>query len=322
MLGGRLRRQGDKMKLIRKIISGWFLLSGICALFALLDKETLTSGSFIGIIILSVFMYFLSYLIYPFKIHYPLKNLFKNNTEVKEEPYTKNRPIITAQDKIVLPKKDTSESTFTSDNNGAIPLNQIVLIHYTDANGNFSKRRITIKKLIPYGDDIALLSYCHEREANRTFLLSRIEKMIDIETNHKIENPVDYLMNRFNDSEIGHFSNFMETHEDKILILVFISRTDGRMSAKERSIIADYMLKLSPEIGNKEFIEKEVKNLFCELNTFRDAVKKVSILPMEEKAELMEYAKQIVYSKKEIDPIEKGALEKLQKKFDLTTAST
>lgn len=93
---------------------------------------------------------------------------------------------------------------------------------------------------------MALHAYCHERHAHRTFLVSRIQAAYDVETGEQIEIPVDCLMQRFNDSPIGRFTNALAMLEPKVLALAFVARADGRMMKNERQVIYDYMDEQTP----------------------------------------------------------------------------
>src|SRR5690606_40885570 len=95
----------------------------------------------------------------------------------------------------------------------AISLNTLFLIEYIDAKNNISKRRITIKKLVETKNDYLLYSYCHERKSIRSFKLSRIQELVDIETGEIIENPENYIKERIiNESTLAKLNKQKQQH--------------------------------------------------------------------------------------------------------------
>lgn len=60
-------------------------------------------------------------------------------------------------------------------------------IAYVDAEGHGSVRRISIRKVRIRDDRIYLVSFCHERQAIRHFLLERIQECWDCETGEVID---------------------------------------------------------------------------------------------------------------------------------------
>jgi hypothetical protein len=68
-----------------------------------------------------------------------------------------------------------------------------LVISYCDAKGDFTRRRITLKRIAPRGHDLLVLAYCHERRAPRHFLASRILECVDAETGEVFTDATGYL---------------------------------------------------------------------------------------------------------------------------------
>ena len=120
--------------------------------------------------------------------------------------------------------------------------------------------------MVPWENDFALLAYCHERESHRTFKLSGIKSMCDIETGELISDPYSYLIQRFQDSPIGKWTKFLSEFENEVLILVFVAKADNRMTAKERKIIYNYVCLRSRDTLDFEIIDSEIKKMYKSLN--------------------------------------------------------
>ncbi|MCW7494794.1 TerB family tellurite resistance protein [Leptospira sp. 2 VSF19] len=244
-------------------------------------------------------------------------NQKRSNFSNKEtEVYTKNIEIPSvSKNTIKLPKKDNWETGYLFDEESSIPLNLLTLIEYIDANNQYSKRRITIKKMVHWYDEYALLAYCHEREAHRTFKLSGIKSMCDLETGELISDPYNYLVQRFQDSPIGRWTKFLKEFENEILTLVFVAKADGRMTQKERKAIYDYANIRSKETLEYETADKEIKNLYCDLKDFNNCLSKIKGLEEIEKANFISALEEIIKTDKNADPMELAALEKIKNKI-------
>lgn len=235
-----------------------------------------------------------------------------------DQIYTNERPLPSAPGiNAELPKEDASEPLKTLVLDTAVPVNAIVYIGYQDAKGQVSHRRITIHKLIPYGDDMAISAYCHERKANRTFLISRVIEMYDLDTGEQIKNPVEYFIQRFGDSDIGKYTEAMKRLEPQMLALSFIARADGRMVKAEREVMIDYILSQSGIGISRDVAHKEVKRLHCTLKDFNRSINEIAQTTIDERIVFMEYVDRIVDQKNDPDPIEVGAAEKIRGKLKL-----
>ncbi|MBN67296.1 MAG: hypothetical protein CMM94_07015 [Rickettsiales bacterium] len=66
-------------------------------------------------------------------------------------------------------------------------------IHYVDSKGKESERRIRIHTLCEQPDgDILMKCHCYERNASRSFKLSRIRQIIDLQTGEIFEEPTRF----------------------------------------------------------------------------------------------------------------------------------
>ncbi|MDR5170709.1 hypothetical protein IHQ56_02650 [Methylobacillus flagellatus] len=129
-------------------------------------------------------------------------------------------------------------------------------IQYTDAVGNTSTRKITIKEILAdNNDNISVNAFCHARQAQRTFLGVRMRRIVDLTTGEIV--PVGELINiarkKYQESPEGiKAAARIQAEEDfgkcydKIAPLYFIAKADGRMVKKEREIILTAFNALNP----------------------------------------------------------------------------
>jgi predicted DNA-binding transcriptional regulator YafY len=71
--------------------------------------------------------------------------------------------------------------------------NTMVYIDYANAKGFSSTRTITILGVNTSIKDFVVTAHCHERNAMRTFKLSRIVDIVDINTGEIFENKREFL---------------------------------------------------------------------------------------------------------------------------------
>lgn len=230
--------------------------------------------------------------------------------------FTTNRPLpeptTTPESGIQLPEKDNWETDYLIGTAGAIPVDILCFLHYRDNQGQESKRRVTINQLVPWNDEYALLAYCHERQAHRTFKISGIISLADIETGEIIENPVAYLTDRFKESPIGKYTALLQEIEPEVLALVFLGRVDGRLSKNEKQVIIEYIAARGQGKVDALVIDQEVRLLRCELTEFRKSLKDLASLPANIKQPFLEAAEKVVAADKKVDPLELAGLEKIK----------
>jgi len=122
----------------------------------------------------------------------------------------------------------------------------VVAIEYRDAEGNFSRRRITTKRLLAKGRAGVLQAWCHERNAPRTFALDAILAVID--GDGVVTDPKDFWR------EIGvdtldllplPGSNDARRLRDAlrpgISVLTAMAKVDGRLADRELLAILDWV---------------------------------------------------------------------------------
>jgi len=289
------------MNLVRKIISIPIIVTAVMSIFSLLiaiiknEKIEVIFGILFFIILFSL----VGYLIYPKK-----SKIYRKNRSLPE--LNKN-----LQESIKIPEKDNQETDFVTVVDKEIPVNLLCFLHYKDVNGQESKRRILIKKIVPWNKDNAILAYCYERNAHRTFLVSRIITLCDLETGEVIENPQKYFSDRFYSSPLGIFTDVIKIHETEILVLCFIARVDGRMVKSERKIISDYINSKSESFIDENVLDLEIKNIYCELKDFNKHIKKLKYLPEDEKKIFINTIDKLILADNKNDPMEKAAREKI-----------
>jgi len=233
------------------------------------------------------------------------------NGEINNRPLPK-----TKKDNFFIPEVDTLEEVELPEEFESINLNSLAQITYTDSKGQKSERRITMYSVNPTIDnDYMIRAYCHERKAPRTFKMSRIVELTDMETGEIFDNPTKYFLDRFEDSPIGLITKCFQKLESEILILTFVARADGYLRKKERQIIMDFINKNSSTNLDSNLLENEIRRTYCESQDFRKCLKNLSSKTTEKRNEILTLSTDIVNTDKNPDPLELGALELIKKEL-------
>jgi hypothetical protein len=221
-----------------------------------------------------------------------------------------NRPLPKIISAPYIPKEEYFDQIELPDKIATIKLNILAQIRYSDAKDQISERRITIRKIQKsyYDTDYFINAFCHERQAERTFKLSRMSSLVDIETGEKISDINKFFSDRFIDSPIGLISKCIQEYEAEIMTLVFIARADGYLRKKERDLINDFLSSKYPSI-DYSLLDGEIRNTYCNSTEFRKMLKKIR---PDCRKEIIDYSIQIVDSDKNIDQMELGMLDLLK----------
>lgn len=170
-----------------------------------------------------------------------------------------------------------------------VPFHQSLFLQYGDAWGDASERRITTRSLRWWGEnELAIWCWCHEREATRTFLASRVQALTDLETGEVYADSAGWLWQEY---ELWpEAAEFAEEERAKlaeaeaasaaqraaraeatarrqaeaqakreqgerlralrcaVLCLVYVAKADGRMDAAEREVIAGFVFAMEREL--------------------------------------------------------------------------
>lgn len=235
----------------------------------------------------------------------------------------KDRPLPnTDLNKYSVAKDEIDESYDFPDDINILKLNTLAHISYRDIKGQRSERRITMKTIQKSNDDDYLITaYCHEKQAQRSFKLSRIDKLVDMETGELFSDPSRYFTDRFMDSPIGQIAKSFQEYEPEILVLSFIARADGVLRKKEREFIADYVQQKYNSTLDAKLLDDEIRRTYCESSDFRKSLKTISNKSETDRIQILEYATNIANSDKKLDPMEAGILKLVTGELKLEKAS-
>jgi hypothetical protein len=113
---------------------------------------------------------------------------------------------------------------------------------YTDSNGAITNRQIHTKAFVQWNDDDHLvLGFCNYRKANRSFVTSRMEGVVDLETGECIDDIDHYLTETYAASDYKKVDDFINSHMSVVDCLLYLAKLDGNITPMQRSLVVCYI---------------------------------------------------------------------------------
>lgn len=113
---------------------------------------------------------------------------------------------------------------------------------YTDSNGAITNRQIRTKAFVSWLDnDHLVLGFCNYRKANRSFVTSRMEGVVDLETGECIDDIDHYLTETYAASDYKKVDEFINRHMSVVDCLLYLAKLDGNITPTQRSLVVGYI---------------------------------------------------------------------------------
>lgn len=203
------------------------------------------------------------------------------------------------------------------DEAGVLPLQSVTrdvigaqfFIHYVDAKNESSERRIMVRNLGYFGDELALGAHCFEREAARNFLACRIQKMADLQTGELIDKPFKWLGEL---SSQNPTAEALERSAPGIQILSCLAWCDGHLNEAEQEVMLRYVDANAASLDLRwDVIGQFVKAMVPSLDAYDRAVARLKFQGSDETRRIISAAKQLVLADGELTLEESELMERL-----------
>ena len=189
-------------------------------------------------------------------------------------------------------------------------------IDYKDGDGALTTRSVRVREFDNQLYSGIIMGHCELRNATRTFRFDRIKKCVDIETGEIVTDIRKYLNDLYDKSPERSIDIIAIDYIDVLKVIYFVAKADGRYRKAEKEVISGYVRKLvrddriTPEMIDGLLKEVDVPTL----HGYKLAVGRV-LKGGEVDPELLDTCcKEIVATQKSVHPMEKEALEYLEKK--------
>lgn len=230
--------------------------------------------------------------------------------EIRER---ENRPEPPPQQDI--PEKDNWE--IRGEVTGEFPVKATLHLHYVDGGGLATDRTVEVRKCGRYFDDTMVAGYCRMRDANRTFLVSRIKSCFDEETGEVVNDVAKYLHDRYEQSPDGALDRWMADECDVLRVLLYAAKADGFLRKPEKAIIAAYCREA---INDSRITNDMIANVLGQLevpsiHVFRRIVGALKSKSVESRNQIIGTVENIIATDKKVHPTEQEALDYLRKRW-------
>jgi hypothetical protein len=191
------------------------------------------------------------------------------------------------------------------------PVNAVVLIDYTDANGLGTQRTVTVRQFDRDYLGGMFIGHCHLRNATRTFRVDRVKSCVDSETGEIVSDVRAYLTQRYENSPESSARKLLETDYDTLRVLLYVGRADGQLRQAERQLYLDVCQAIATDSRlTLDMIDRLVENIDdLSVNAFKQAVTRLSKQSSETQSLVLRAAEQMIATQKTIHAVEQEAID-------------
>jgi hypothetical protein len=206
--------------------------------------------------------------------------------------------------------KDNWETDWLQGSPGEIQVQVEASVHYRDGRGRETRRDIRTRTICPYGDDYAILAFCRDVQAHRTFLVSRIQRFVDLATGQPVADIVGYLKDMYARSPRGATDAALEARHNETAVLAFIARATGTITAKERASISRFLYSSVPSDCSLDdnYLGGKLRDLTPNPRGYRANLREAANLPLERLRALMAAIDDLERARSKIDASTAAAL--------------
>ncbi len=192
-----------------------------------------------------------------------------------------------------------------------------VEIEYEDGNKLRTTRTVRIRE---YDNELyggIIMGHCELRNATRTFRFDRIKKCVDLETGEVITDIKKHLNNLYEKSPARSSEILATDYIDILKVVYFVAKADGQYRKEEKEVISNYVRKL---VRDDRITIKMIDEILKEIDVptmqgFKLALGRV-LKGGEINPELLAMCcQEIVDTQKSVHPMEKEALDYIEKKL-------
>jgi hypothetical protein len=190
-------------------------------------------------------------------------------------------------------------------------------IEYKDGNGAWTKRSVRVREFDNALNGGILMGHCELRDATRTFRFDRIKQCVDLETGELVENVRKYLNDLYADSPERSTEILAEDYLDVLKTIYFVAKADGQYRRNEKEVIGSYLRKL---VRDERITAEMIDEVLAEVGVpsmhgFKLAVGNVLKSGQVDPQLLASCCKEIVETQESVHPMEKEALDYIDKKM-------
>ncbi|MCW8906733.1 MAG: hypothetical protein OQL28_05760 [Sedimenticola sp.] len=190
-------------------------------------------------------------------------------------------------------------------------------IEYEDGNKSLTTRTVRVREFDNelYGGII--MGHCELRNATRTFRFDRIKKCVDLETGEIVPDVGKHLNELYEKSPERSTEILATDYIDIMKVVYFVAKADGQYRKEEKQVISNYIRKL---VRDDRITIKMIDEILKPIDVptmqgFKLALGRVLKSGEVNPVLLATCCQEIVDTQKSVRPMEKEALEYIEKKL-------
>ena len=197
------------------------------------------------------------------------------------------------------------------------PVDVVVLIDYTDANGLSTQRTVTVRQFDTEHLGGMFIGHCHLRNATRTFRADRITTCVDSETGEVISDVMAFLVQRYEKSPESSARKLLESEYDALRVLLYVGRSDGQFRQAERQIYLEVCQAISQDSRlTREIIDRLIENLDgLSVTAFKQAVTRLTKQSAETQSLVLDAAQRMIATQKTVHAVEQEAIDYMRQRL-------
>ena len=127
------------------------------------------------------------------------------------------------------------------------PLGLRLTFDYTSKTGKQSTRTVQVREYGETGFGVMLIGFCESRQAQRTFMASRIANCRDADAGQEIGSISNYLDSHYRKSVDFTLDTIFNLYLEALKIFVYFFRADGKIMAPERQLLLVFCKVVVPD---------------------------------------------------------------------------
>jgi len=194
-------------------------------------------------------------------------------------------------------------------------LSAYIEIEYIDGNDSITKRAVRVREFDNelYGGII--MGRCELRNATRTFRFDRVRKCVDLETGEVVRDVKQYLNDLYDKSPEKSAEILADDYIDILKVIFFVAKADGQYRKEEKEVVSNYVRVL---VRDDRITTKMIDQILNEMDVpsmqgFKMALGRVLKSGEVNPEQLATCCKEIVDTQKSVHPMEKEALQYIEK---------
>jgi hypothetical protein len=192
------------------------------------------------------------------------------------------------------------------------PINLLLEVDHLQLDGTTLRGQIRVKRyrLSKQGDQAILGAHCQLLKRFLDFNSQSLQRCLDLQSGEWIDDLPAFLEASHAASQQGQLDRLYQSHQDELVVLLYVGRADGVLQRREKELIAHYLVgrfkggDLQVEEIARDLAWKPVPNH----DDFRLATQRLVQLEASLKNQIVQLCRQLIEVKETLDGDEESSM--------------